>query len=663
MAFLDYVNAKVGTYNERRFSNGNIYPITARPFGMAHFTVQTNGGAGNWFYSPIDHTFEGFRLTHQPSPWVGDYGHMLFLPFSGALYAEGNRWSSFRPEEAIIRPEKLEIYLQRYRIRASLTPTVRGCVLRLCNEAGADTALAVLPFVDSVFSVEGNTLTGHTDAQSIWGFARIREYFYAEFSETPTEILPLERGGVAVRFAGAEIVVKIATSFVSEEQAKRNYGQELRAKTYDGVEKEAQNAWESYLSRIEVSGENEEKRRMFYSCLYRALLYPRVFHEYDEVGDSVHFNADTNRVEKGVFYTDNGFWDTFRTVFPLYSIIAPELVRDMVEGFVNYSDETGWLPKWLSPGDIGLMPGTLVEAIIADACVKGIVTGELRDRAYRAMLRNAYEKEEGRHGRTGALEYIKYGYVPNDFREGVNHTVDSAYGDFCISEVARLVGDTKQAEKLSARSKNYRNLFDNKTNFFRGRDRDGNFKEPFDPYSWGGDNCECSSWQNSFPAMYDLEGLTALYGGREKLLEKLDAVFAGPPHYTVGWYAQEIHEMSEMACVDFGQCAISNQPSFHIPWLYAALGEHEKTKYWVEKLVREAFFCTNDGFPGDEDNGTMAAWYVFACLGFYPLCPGRAEYVTAKPLFEHIFVNGKPLKKFGGQVISHSELLTCIREK
>ena len=655
---LDYVNARVGTLNERRFSNGNIYPVTAMPFGMAHFTLQTDGGNGNWFYSPQAHSFEGFRLTHQPSPWVGDYGHMLFLPYSGELARDkGNRWTSFRPERAVIRPDKMRVFLQRYGVDASLTPTERGCVISLKNEENADMGIAFMPFVPSQLRMEGNALRGHTDAQSIWGFARVREYFYITFDRAPALVEPLEDGGMAVKFAAKEVSVAIATSFVSEEQAERNYMLELKNKDFAQVRSAAASAWEELLSKIEVSDENPARRDMFYSCLYRALLYPRKFYEYDKEGKPCHFNADTQRVEAGVFYTDNGFWDTYRTVYPLLSLIAPERMGEMIKGFLNYADETGWLPKWLSPGEIGLMPGTLIEAVLSDAAVKGILSKEQMKRAYRAMLKNAYEPAEGtRHGRQGAKEYMAYGYVPGDMRESVNHTCDSAYGDFCISVVARLLGEDDEADKLLARSKNYANLFDKETRFLRGKDRAGNFREPFDPFSWGGDNCEGSSWQSSFAACHDVEGLARLHGGEAALASRLDELFSAPPVYRVGGYGQEIHEMSEMACVDFGQCAISNQPSFHIPWLYAALGQRQKTEFWVEKLVNEAFFCTDDGFPGDEDNGTMAAWYVFACLGFYPLCPGKAEYVASKPLFKKISLCGKSVGRAKGPYLSHFDL-------
>ncbi len=654
---LEYVNAKIGSLNERRFSNGNVYPVTARPFGTAHFTVQTDGSS-NWFYHPFSHAFEGIRLTHQPSPWVGDYGHMLFLPYSGELAEEPHkRWSSYRPERAVIKPHLLQVYLQRYRVGVSLAPTVRGATFLLENQTEKATGFALIPYVESSFTVKGNEITGFTDAQSIWDFKGLREYFYLRFSESPVKVMRIENGGVALSFAGKRVTAEVAASFISVGQAKLNYERELAGVPFSSVEADAEREWENMLSRIAVSDEEPERKKTFYSCLYRTMLYPRVFHEYDVSGMPVHYNADTCRTEKGVFYTDNGFWDTYRTVYPLLSILMPDRVREMIEGFINYAEETGWLPKWLSPGEFGLMPGTLVEAVIADACVKGIVDGDLRKRAYRALLKNAYASGAGtRHGRTGSEEYAKYGYVPNSFRESVNHTCDCAYGDFCIAQVARLEGDEEEAKKLYERSKNFRNLFDGESGFLRGKDIEGNVKKPFDPFDWGGDYCEGSAWQNGFSVYHDVEGLAELYGGRDKLRMKLDELFSSKPIFETGGYGEEIHEMSEMASVDFGQCAISNQPSFHLPWLYAALGDRCKTEFWVEKLASEAFSSASDGFPGDEDNGTMAAWYVFACLGFYPLCPAKKEFVAAKPLFRKITVNGKNIKRFSDNIINSDEI-------
>jgi len=657
MKYLNYVNTKVGTYNEPRYSNGNIYPIVSRPFGMVNFSIQTKGD-NNWFYNPLARSFEGIRLTHQPSPWVGDYGHILILPFTGKFHDnQYMRWSSYRPSETVLRPDVMSVYLQRYRVRAELTPTERGACFNFKGVKGENVGVAFTTFGASGFTVEGNVVKGYTESSSIWWEeSSMREYFYIEFSEPVVEYKQLENGGVALYFACPQVQMKMACGYVSEKQTELNFKRELLGKSFDEIREKTGEIWEENLGSIEVSDENQERKEMFYSCFYRALLYPRVFHEFDENNKPVHFNIDTKTCEKGVFYTDNGFWDTYRTVYPLLSIIRPELVREMVEGFVNYSEETGWLPKWLSPGEIGIMPGTLVEATIADACVKGIITGELRTRAYKALKKSAYQTGEGRHGRQGIADYIKYGYMPMDHKESVNHTCDCAYGDFCIATVAGLEGDVETAKALMERSKSWTNLFDAKTGFLRSRDREGNMRATFNPYDWGGDNCEGSSWQNSFAVYHDIVGLANLYGGKEKLEARLDELFSAEPIFNVGAYGQEIHEMSEMACVDFGQMAISNQPSFHLPWVYVLLGRRDKAKKYVENLVNNAFLCDIEGFPGDDDNGTTSAWYMFSCMGFYPICPGNAEFVCTAPLFNCVKINGKVVKKNMPDVVRFDEI-------
>ncbi|MBR2968240.1 MAG: GH92 family glycosyl hydrolase [Clostridia bacterium] len=655
MKRLDFVNALMGSYNEPRFSNGNIYPVIARPFAMVNFTVQTSG-TSNWFYNPKSRCVEGVRLTHQPSPWVGDYGHLLITPFTGELSSDpGMRWSSYRPEQAVVRPDLLKLYMQRYRINVLVTSTQRGGYFFIKGE-DKSVGIAFATFGNSQFAAEGNAVTGWTDSQSIWGFDGLREYFYIQFDSNVQRVRELENGGIAVYFNEKSVEMKMSTSFISVKQAELNYKRELDGKDFESVRLLSETEWEGLLSSIDVTSEDEKKLHIFYTCLYRTFLYPRIFYEYDETGMPVHYNADTKTCEKGVFYTDNGFWDTYRTVYPLLSIVRPKLVAEMVEGFINYGEETGWLPKWISPGEIGIMPGALVEAVIADACVKGIISDDLRSRAYKLLKKNAFEAGEGRHGRNEIAEYIKYGYIPNCYRESVNNTCDCAYGDFCVSVVAEMEGDHATAKELLARSKSYAKLFDPQTKFLRSRDKQGNVKKTFDPFEWGGDNCEGSSWQNSFAVYHDVDGLISLYGSKKALEARLDELFSAAPIFEVGQYGQEIHEMSEMACVDFGQMAISNQPSFHIPWLYVLCGRRDKASFWVERLAKEAFFCDIEGFPGDEDNGTTSAWYIFACLGFYPICPGKNEYVATKPLFDSIRINGRDVRVDLPDVVGIEEL-------
>lgn len=639
MSKLSSVNTQIGTQNSFRYSNGNIYPICAMPFGMAHFTIQTSHERGTWFYCARDNFFEGIRLTHQPSPWIGDYGHMLFLPFSGPYYA--NSLSSvYQPKKTIFQPNYVNFFLHRYQITGEVVPTERGAMFRFVNESNQETGLLICGFGETEMVANGAEVEFRTRAQSTERFQGLYEYIHMHFSAAPSRIERKEAEKYVFWFQEKEVCLKMATSFISQNQAKVTFRRELESKTLDDLKCDAENAWEQKLSLIEVSKENPKRYKTFYSCLYRMFLYPRKFYEIDNSGRIFHYNAQVDRVFEGVYYNDNGFWDTYKTVYPLFNIILPDTAREMIEGFVNHYEECGWLPNWISGGEVGAMPGSLIESVIADAAVKGTINGELLERAYRALLKNAYVKgETNLFGRKGLEEYLHYGYVTETYESAVNNTLDSCYGDFCIAQVARLLGDNEHQAELEKRSRNYQNLFDPTSGFMRAKDKNGLFKAEMDPYEWGGENCEGSFWQNSFAVYHDIEGLAALHGGRDKLCEKLDTLFASEPIYHVGAYEREIHEMSEMALANFGQCAISNQPSFHIPWLYALLGEKEKSEYWVEKIADEAFSPDEEGFPGDEDNGSMAGWYVFACLGFYPVCPGKNEYAYTKPLFKTIKIH------------------------
>ena len=416
--------------------------------------------------------------------------------------------------------------------------------------------------------------------------------------------------------------------------------------SFDQMRQNAEETWEEYLSRIEIEPVDEKQMRTFYSCMYRTGLFPHKAYELSG-GKAVHYCPFDGSVREGLRYTDNGFWDTYRTEYPFLARIAPQEYARMLEGFIADYRDGGWLPRWPSIGERGCMPSTLIDAVIADAAVKGIIGGELLETAFEGMLKHANQDAPNEDlGRNGAVAYVKYGYVPKDLyaRDSVNLTLDAAYGDFCIAQVAHVLGKAEIEKEYRKRALNYRNLFDPATGFMRGRTTEGKFTEPFDPFDWGGDYTEGSAWQSSFAVPHDVDGLAQLYGGREKLIEKLDALFCTPPLYNTVGYGCEIHEMTEMAAVDFGQCAISNQPSFHLPYLFAALGETDKSAYWVRKLCEEAFSDADDGFPGDEDNGTTAAWYILSTLGIYDICPGKNEEIRLPMLCKRAKICGKEFR-------------------
>ncbi len=659
MKYLPFVNIKQGTASQRRFSNGNTLPLTALPHALAAFAPQTDGGRESWFYHPADRSFEGIRLTHQPSPWMGDFSYLCFMPESDGVFVSPDaRWSGFRPEDARLNPHYLKINLLRYGAAISLAPTDTGAVMRVeYDDTVAVPRFAITPpqFDGEInIDIENRLISGYTTSKNGRPQREFKCYFVFKFScaisdpyvtDGQKAFSGTEFSGVAaganVALAEKNATVSMAISYVNERQALLNLSRDAAGFDFDAAKAHAEEEWESVLQKIEVSGD-KEKMKTFYSCLYRAFLYPTKFYEIDDLGNRLHVNPENGEIEGGVMYTNNGFWDTFRTVYPLYSLIAPEKCTEIIQGYLNFFDDTGYLPRWPSPSESGGMPGTLIEAVLGDAVVKGLLDKKDSRRALNAMLKNAeVQSDKNAQGRKCVAEYGKIGYVPYDkCWESVNETLDCAYGDYCIAAVAEKLAETEIARKYYTRSKNYSKLFDKDSGFMRARDSKGNFRnEPFDCFAWGRDYTEGSAWQTSVSVQHDMNGLAELYGGNEKYVEFIDKLFAAPPRYSIGGYGGEIHEMTEMAAADFGQCAISNQPSFHIPYIYAELGYPEKSKAAVKYIVDKAFSSADDGFPGDEDNGTMAAWYIFSTMGFYPFCPSRDDYLVTAPLFDKIILH------------------------
>lgn len=654
MNLLDYVNINMGTKSTPRYSNGNTLPFTQRPWAMVGFVPQTSSEREGWYYHPDDRCIQGIRLTHQPSPWIRDYGNLILMPQSGKPFmASDERWSGYKPEDSILRPDYMSIEFIRYRTKLELTPTPRGACIRLKFHSPEQPRLGLFPVKDKFYcEIDNNKklLKGYTTAMNFCHAENYAMYYVMQFDcgfKTEGSMNGEEGANIALDCKG-EATIKMAISFISMEQAMLNLERELEEKPFEQVRQNCSREWEEILSKIEIETQDEEQMRTFYSCMYRVCLFPHIFHEYDKNNQAYHYCPHDGKIREGILYTDSGFWDTFRSVYPLYALIFPDKYEEMVQGFVNFYKDCGWLPKWPCPGDIGAMPGTLIDGVIADAAVKGIIRGDLLKDAFEGMLKHAeQEAEESAHGRHGTSDYRTLGYIPRDkYRESVNHTLDYAYGDFCIAQVAKILGKDEIAGKYYGLSKNYKNLFDPESGFMRGKDCQGKMSDEFNQFSWGGDYCEGGPWQNSFGVYHDINGLIELYGGKENFIKKLDELFNTPPIYDVGEYRSEIHEMTEMANYDFGQCAICNQPSFHLPWLYAMAGAQDKTDYWVSKIAKEGFSSDTHGYPGDEDNGSLSAWYILATIGLYSVCPGKPEYIRNKPLVDKAIVHAQ-----GGDII------------
>lgn len=644
---LDYVNIKMGTKSSPRYSNGNTLPFTQCPWAMAGFAPQTTSERGAWFYHPEDRGIEGIRLTHQPSPWIRDYGNIILMPQNGKPFmTPDERWSGYKPEDSILRPDYMSIDFIRYRTKMELTPTLRGACIRLKFQSLEQPRLGLFPVKDKFncqIDNEKRLLKGYTTAMNFCRAENYAMYYVMQFDcgFNIEDSINGEKGANIALDCKDEVTIRMAISFISMEQAMLNLERELEGKSFEQVRQNCSRGWEELLGKIEIETYDEEQMRTFYSCMYRACLFPHIFHEYDEDKEPFHYCPHDGKIRNGIMYTDSGFWDTFRSVYPLYALIFPDKYEEMVQGYVNYYKDCGWLPKWPCPGDVGAMPGTLIDGVIADAAVKGIIHGDLLKDAFEGMLKHAEQEVKGSpHGRHGTSDYHTLGYIPRDkYHESVNHTLDYAYGDFCVAQVAKILGNDEIAEKYYGLSMNYKNLFDSKSGFMRGKDRHGKMSDEFNEFSWGGEYCEGGPWQNSFGVYHDINGLIELYGGKENFIKKLDELFNAPPIYDVGEYHSEIHEMTEMANYDFGQCAISNQPSFHLPWLYAMAGAQDKTDYWVSKIAKEGFSSEAHGYPGDEDNGSLSAWYILATIGLYSVCPGKTDYIRNKPLVDKAIIH------------------------
>ena len=633
---LGTIDTRFGTASKHAFSRGNTLPYTGVPFGMNYFVPQTSDQEGSWFFGPHLPIFQGIRLTHQPSPWIGDYSWLLLTPITGEISGDTlfHRQSSYNLERAIFNPHFLKIFSERYQIETQLSPTCYGASIHLRQIQGKALSLYLHAADElTVEQVDNRTMTLRQEGETETNKSPLVMYTALASSK---DILSIKQEGQDLRidFAGAEDQVQLATSFISKEQALFN----LPKQDFEETKQDAKTNWENLLGRFDVVETGPVDRTFFDHCLYRLFLFPQTFYEVNEQGESIHMDLASGTVKPGLLFTNNGFWDTFRTSFPLFALIIPEYYRQFLEGFLNSYRDTGYLPKWLAPDERGMMPGTLIDGLIADSACKDMAP-ELEEEFLKAMLETATKADlKAINGRHGMAQYQELGYLSTDFHESVSHTLDYAYSDFCISTCAAKLGHEELAQTYSQYAKNYQNLFDPETGYMRARDVDGNFRPDFSPYSWGRDYAECSAIQASLGVLHDISGLSQLMGGKEVFSNYLLKSCQSLPLFETTGYGYEIHEMSEMATAPFGQLAISNQPSFHIPYLFRYSNYPQYTSLLIKTLRQKAFRVGWDAYPGDEDNGSLSAWYVWSALGLYPTCPGKAIYDLGIPLFDHLRV-------------------------
>ena len=633
---LETIDTRFGTASKHAFSRGNTLPYTGVPFGMNYFVPQTSDQEGSWFFDPHLPIFQGIRLTHQPSPWIGDYSWLLLTPVTGEISGDTlfHRQSSYNLDRAIFNPHYLRIFSDRYQIETQLAPTCYGASIQLRQIQGKSLSIYLHANDDlTVDQADKQTLNLRQSGLTETNKSSLVMFTALAFSK---EILSIKQEGQDWRIdlAGAEVQVQLATSFISKEQARFN----LPSKDFEETKSDAKASWEDLLGRFDVVETGPVDRTFFDHCLYRLFLFPQTFYEVNEHGENIHIDLASGTIKPGLLFTNNGFWDTFRTSFPLFALIIPEYYRQFLEGFLNSYRDTGYLPKWLAPDERGMMPGTLIDGLIADSACKDMAP-ELEEEFLKAMIETATKSDpKAINGRHGLSQYQELGYLSTDYHESVCHTLDYAYSDFCISTCAAKLGQEELAQNYAHYSKNYQNLFDPETGYMRARDVDGNFRPDFSPYSWGRDYAECSAVQASLGVLHDISGLSQLMGGKEAFSNYLLKACQSLPLFETTGYGYEIHEMSEMATAPFGQLAISNQPSFHIPYLFRYSNVPQYTSLLIKTLRQKAFRAGWDAYPGDEDNGSLSAWYVWSALGLYPTCPGKASYDLGIPYFDHLRV-------------------------
>ena len=660
---VDYVTTIVGAQSTGDFSTGNTYPATAMPWGMNFWTPQTGENHNRWAYSYNDHTIRGFRQIHQPSPWIGDYGTFSIMPVKDiANVGQEARASWFSHKSETTKPHYYQVYLADPDVNVEIAPTDRAAAMRFTFPDSETSGFVVDAFHDGSyvkFIPEENAVVGYSTMNYEGVPDNFRNWFVIKFDKPVESFTMYDTANKAVKGNEVEsdnalaavsfrtkrgdiVNVKAASSFISLEQAYRNL-EEVGDRTFDQVCQAGKERWNEVLGRIEVKGGTVDELRTFYSCLYRSTLFPRKLYEIDAEGNPVHYSPYNGQVLPGYMYTDTGFWDTFRSLFPLLNFAYPSVNAEIQSALACIAKENDLLPEWSSPGHRGCMVGQNSASVVADAYLKDVNTKDA-ELLYNTLVYGTehVHPEASSSGRLGHEWYNTLGYIPYDVdvNENVARTLEYAYNDWCILQMAKKLGrPAEEIEKWEKRSQNWKNVFDHSTNLMRGRNKDGKFQEPFSPYKWGDAYTEGNAWHYTWSVFHDVDGLIDEMGGEETFAQMLDSVFVVPPIYDDSYYNFRIHEITEMQVANMGNYAHGNQPAQHMLYLYDWAGQPWKAQKWIDKVRKELYRATPDGYCGDEDNGQTSAWYVFSSLGFYPVCPGADQYALGTPLFDKAVIH------------------------
>jgi len=667
---VQYVNTLQGTDSNYGLSYGNTYATTAMPYAMHTWSAQTGVNGEGWKYLYAEDKIRGFQQAHQCSPWMSDYAVYSFMPMIGELVVnQEKRASKFSHKNEIGKPNYYKVTLDNG-ITTEMAPTTRGVHLRFSFPSAGDAYLVLDGYTNMSevkIDAQKRQISGWVNNQRfVNNSSNFRNYFVVQFDKPfeafgtwenqKDEIFSGEShregkgAGAYIKFKkGTKVQAKAASSYISPEQALLTLNRELgNDKNLEQTKARGADTWNKLLNRVIVEGGTDEQMRTFYSCLFRANLFSRKFYERNENNEPYYYSPYDGKIYNGYMYTDNGFWDTFRTQFPLSNILHPTMQGQYMNALLDAQDQCGWLPSWSQPGETGGMIGNHAISLLVDAWAKGIRTFDPQ-RALKAYAHEAMNKGPwgGANGRIFWKEYFQLGYVPYPESSGSTaQTLEYAYDDWCGYELARMTGNKFYMDVFERQMYNYRNVFDPSTGFMRGKGVDGKWQEPFDPYVWGGPYCEGNAWHYTWSVFHDVQGLINLFGGPDKMTTKMDSVFSAPNVIKPGTYGDIIHEMKEMEISGMGQYAQGNQPIQHMIYMYSYAGQPWKTQYWARQIMDRLYNSTERGYPGDEDQGGMSSWYILSALGIYSVCPGTDQYVLGSPLFKKATITMEDGKKF-----------------
>ena len=660
---VDYVNPLVGTFSKHLLSTGNTYPAIAMPWGMNFWMPQTGKMGDGWAYTYDADKIRGFKQTHQPSPWINDYGQFSIMPITGeAVFDQEKRASWFSHKAETATPYYYKVYLADHDVVTEMAPTERAVMFRFTFPKN-DKSFVVVDAFDKGSYIkiipEQNKIIGYTTKNAGGVPDNFKNYFVIVFDKSFTYKASVKdnnisegnleaesnHSGAIIGFSttkGELVHARVASSFISIEQAELNL-KELGNDNFDAIAEKGKQKWNDVLGKIQVEDDNIDNLRTFYSCLYRSVLFPRSFFEINANGEVVHYSPYNGKVLPGYMFTDTGFWDTFRSLFPFLNMLYPSMNVKMQEGLANTYKESGFLPEWASPGHRDCMVGNNSASVVADAWIKGLRGYDI-ETLWEAVKHgsNAVHPKIRSTGRLGFEQYNKLGYVPYDvgINESAARTLEYAYNDWCIYKLGQLLGKPKKEIDIYAkRAMNYKNLFCPEHKLMRGKNADGTFQSPFNPLKWGDAFTEGNSWHYTWSVFHDPAGLISLMGGQKEFNIMMDSVFNVPPLFDESYYKFVIHEIREMQIMNMGNYAHGNQPVQHMIYMYNYSGEPWKAQYRVRDVMDKLYNANPDGYCGDEDNGQTSAWYVFSALGFYTVCPGVNEYVLGTPLFKKVTLN------------------------